>query len=82
MSMIKRKEATQTDSPQGGSMHHIPAQHSVSFSVPTYRLVSLRRTWLLVMFLLGVVSQFLLAIYTPAVWNFLYGVIRNFAPTF
>jgi hypothetical protein len=25
-------------------------------------------------------TQFLLAIYTPAVWNYLYGLLQNFLP--
>lgn len=82
MKLFKRKNRPVNDPPQGGSpVYHSP-QPNVSVTMPMYRLVKLRKLWLGSMFFLGMLSQFLLAIYTPAVWNYLYELVLRFVPIF
>ncbi len=64
---------------QSHRVEHSEPRPSLSFISP-YRVMSVRKFWLVFMFLLGAVSHFLLAIYVPEVWNYLYGLIQNFMP--
>lgn len=80
MRLYKRKQRTENETPQEETIRHQPSQSSISVTMPMYRLVRLRKLWLGSMFFLGMFSQFLLAIYTPSVWNYIYGVIQNFLP--
>ncbi|MFC1337325.1 MAG: hypothetical protein G8D89_20880 [gamma proteobacterium symbiont of Clathrolucina costata] len=54
---------------------------TTSVSVPLGYMVHVRKMWLGTMFFLGMFSQYLMAIYTPEVWNYVYGLIRNFMPS-
>ena len=67
---------------RGSSAANAPrqVQPSVSVTMPMYRLVKIRQLWLGTTFFLGMITQFLLAIYTPTVWNYLYDLLRNFLP--
>lgn len=49
----------------------------LSVSLPLYRVIRVRMFMLTVMFLLGVITQFLMAIYAPEVWNYFYLVMKN-----
>ena len=49
----------------------------LSVSLPLYRVIRVRMLMLSIMFILGVVTQFLMAIYAPDVWNYFYMVMKN-----
>ena len=49
----------------------------LSVSLPLYRVIRVRMLMLATMFILGMVTQYLMAIYTPAVWNYFYMVMKN-----
>lgn len=49
----------------------------LSVSLPLYRVIRVRMLMLATMFILGIVTQYLMAIYTPAVWNYFYMVMKN-----
>ncbi len=81
MKLFNRKRNTSA-SAAGGAQAPVYSQPNVSVSMPMYRIIKVRKLWLGFMFTLGMFTQFLLAIYTPEVWNYLYGVIQNFLPVF
>lgn len=58
-------------------LNKTPSPTHVSVVMPMYRLIKLRKLWLGLIFFLGMFSQFLLAIYTPTAWNYLYSLILN-----
>ena len=78
--LFKKKSTANTGHQQNSPVQYQAPQPNVSVTLPMYRLVKLRKLWLGSMFFLGMFSQFLLAIYTPAVWNYLYGLLQNFLP--
>lgn len=49
----------------------------LSVLLPLYRVIRVRMLMLATMFILGMVTQYLMAIYTPAVWNYFYMVMKN-----
>ncbi len=49
----------------------------LSVSLSLYRVIRVRMLMLATMFILGIVTQYLMAIYTPAVWNYFYVVMKN-----
>ena len=65
----------------GGDTQMSQPRPNVSVSVPLHRIVRVRKLWLGFMFFLGMSVQFLMAIYTPVVWNAIYELIKNFLPT-
>jgi len=69
MGRKNKAEKFQTD-------HQVQAP-GLSVSLPLYRVIRVRMLMLTVMFLLGVVTQFLMAIYAPEVWNYFYIVMKN-----
>jgi len=81
MGLFNRKPNSSA-SAAGGAQAPVYSQPNVSVSMPMYRVFKVRRLWLGFMFTLGMFTQFLLAIYTPEVWNYMYSVIRNFMPVF
>lgn len=80
MNFFKRKSKIKSEHQQGSPVQYQAPQPNVSVTLPMHRLVKLRKLWLGSMFFLGMFSQFLIAIYTPAVWNYLYGLLQNFLP--
>lgn len=58
----------------------MPAFKNVSLDIPAYYNVKLRKHWLVAMFVLGMFTQFALAIYTPAVWRWLYELLSRLLP--
>jgi len=54
-----------------------PQTPGLSVTLPMYRIIRVRLVMLITMFTLGVVTQFLLAIYAPDVWNYMYMVMKN-----
>lgn len=72
MSLFKRRQEQRGD-------YYRSERPTVSFISP-YRIMSIRKFWLVFMLLLGMFSQFLMAIYVPEVWNYLYDLIQNLMP--
>lgn len=62
------------------SSYATPAVRTVSIGIPAYYSVRLRKHWLVSMFILGVFSQYALAIYTPGVWNWFYEFLIKVLP--
>lgn len=60
--------------------HAAPALRNVSIDIPAYYNVRLRKHWLFSMFLLGVFTQFAMAIYTPSAWNWIYEFLVKLLP--
>jgi len=77
MSLWKRNSSQTTS---GGDTQMSQRQPNVSVSVPLNRIVRVRKLWLGFMFFLGMSVQFLMAIYTPTVWNYTYNLIKSFLP--
>jgi len=48
-----------------------------SMTLPLYRVIRVRLIMLITMFILGVITQFLMAIYTPEAWNVLYMFLKD-----
>jgi len=48
-----------------------------SMTLPLYRVIRVRLIMLITMFLLGAITQFLMAIYTPEAWNILYMFLKD-----
>lgn len=76
--MFKRKKQ-EIQQPQA-PVYQQPA--GVSMSIPMDKLIRVRKRWLTGMFLLGMFSQYLLALYVPIIWNFVYGVLQKLLPAF
>lgn len=69
--MFKRNRGGQ----DGGLRQQAPR---AEMPVSIYHVLQVRKAWLGGMFLLGVITQYLLAIYAPEVWNYIYSVLKNF----
>ncbi|MBT3722673.1 MAG: hypothetical protein HOM14_18325 [Gammaproteobacteria bacterium] len=53
---------------------------TVNYAIPYYRIIRVRMFWIILFFILGATSQFLLAVYIPDLWNYIYGVFAKNAP--
>jgi hypothetical protein len=62
----------------GVGQQNQPFTPSLSVSMPLYRVIRVRMVWLWGMFILGAISQFLLAVWAPSAWNYLYTLTLNF----
>jgi len=80
MNILNRKKRPANELSQSISSEKPTSRQSLSVSMPMYHLVKLRKYWLTLMLLIGAFSQFLLAIYAPEVWNYIYGLIQRFVP--
>lgn len=69
--MFKRKRGNQ----EAAARQQAPR---AEMPVSIHHVLQVRKAWLGGMFLLGVVTQYLLAIYAPEVWNYIYTVLKNF----
>lgn len=73
---FKRKAKNMPE--EGGGQQYQPSAPSMSVSMPLSRVIRVRMLWLWGMYILGVISQFLLAVWAPSVWNYFYKLTQNF----
>jgi len=74
------KGGNQQYAPQASVQQPKQQRTTMTYSMPFFAYVRIRMFWIITFFTLGCVSQFLLAVYLPDVWNYMYGIFSQNLP--